>query len=688
MSASIEKRGPVGIIWVDSPPVNALSAVVRKIINDGCAEINTDPEIKVGILACRGRTFMAGADITEFGKSPLEPSLQTVSDNLDQSSKPIIAALFGTAFGGGLELALSCSYRVASKSALVGLPEVKLGILPGCGGTQRLPRLIGIEAALNAIVSGEPIPAPMAAKAGVIDKIIEGDLLEGAIAFAHDLIAKGCPVRRVSDIAIDPASVQAGFFDAARVRIAREKRNLHAPQRIIDCIEAATLPAFKDGMEIERKMIMACFANSQARAMQYVFFSERQVVKIPAQPAGIAVRPVNQVAVIGAGTMGGGIAMNFANAGIPVVLLEANQAGLDRGLGIIRKNYENSAAKGRISSEDVEKRMALIAPTLSYDALSHADMIIEAVFETMDVKKMVFAELDRVAKPGAILASNTSYLSIDMIADATRRPADVIGTHFFSPANVMRLCEVVRGAKTAPDVLATAMDVAKRIKKIGVVSGNCDGFIGNRMLQGYAREATLLSLEGASIQQIDKALFDFGMPMGMFQMGDLAGLDVGYKSRKDRDPATLDPRIGWVADRLVEQGRFGQKNNAGYYDYEPGNRLPIVSPITTQLIENCAQAFQIRRREISKDEIIERCFLALVNLGCDILLEKIAYRASDIDMVYLNGYGFPAYHGGPMWWAENEIGLANALDKMRVYGWKTSAFLEALVHEGRGFASV
>ncbi len=687
MSSSIEKRGPIGIIWVDRPPVNALSAAVRKVINDGCDEINADPDIKVGILACRGRTFMAGADIIEFGKPPVQPVLQTVSDNLDVSAKPIIAAIFGTALGGGLEIALSCSHRVASPTAFVGLPEVKLGILPGCGGTQRLPRLIGIEAALNAIVSGDPIPAVMAAKTGVIDKIIEGDLLDGAIAFALELIAQGCPVPRVSGIKIDPASVPAGYFDAARTRIAKEKRNLSAPQRIIDSIEASLLP-FKQGMAKEREMITVCFASPQSRALQYVFFAERQVSKIPAQPKDLALREIEQVAVIGAGTMGGGIAMNFVNVGIPVMLLEADQAGLDRGLGIIRKNYENTAAKGKITSETVEKRMALISPTLSYDALSTADMIIEAVFETMVVKQAVFAELDRVAKPGAILASNTSYLSIDAIANATKRPADLIGTHFFSPANVMRLCEVVRGSKTAPDVLATTMEVAKRIKKIGVVSGNCDGFIGNRMLQGYAREAALLSLEGASIQQIDKALFDFGMPMGMFQMGDLAGLDVGYKSRQGRDPATLDPRLGWVADRLVEQGRFGQKTNAGYYDYEPGNRAPVVSAITTQLMDDCAREFQIRRREITNEDIIERCFLALMNIGCDILQEHIAYRASDIDMVYLNGYGFPAYHGGPMWWAEHEVGLPQAIDKIRGYGWAPSTLLEQLVREGRGFASV
>lgn len=687
MSDNFEKRGAIGIIWVDSPPVNALSAAVRKVIVEGVATINADSEIKVGILACRGRTFMAGADITEFGKPMQSPLLGDVADALDTSRTPIIAAIFGTAFGGGLELALACTHRVAIASAQVGLPEVKLGILPGCGGTQRLPRLIGVEAGLNAIVSGDPIPAPIAAQAGVIDQIIEGDLLEGAIAFANNLIAQGSPIRRVSARVIDPASVPAGFFDAARARIAKERRNLFAPQRIVDCVEAAVQLPFAQGLDKERDMIMACFANPQSRALQHVFFAERQVSKIPGLAADVKVRDVKSVAVIGAGTMGGGIAMNFANAGIPVTVLEVSEEGLARGLGIVRKNYEASAAKGRMTAEAVEKRMGLIRPTLSYDDLAEADFIIEAVFETLDIKKKVFSQLEAVAKPGAILASNTSYLSIDAIADTTGRPQDVLGTHFFSPANVMRLCEVVRGAKTAPDALATAMDLAKRIKKVGVVSGNCDGFIGNRMLGGYAREATLLSLEGAPIDQIDKALVTFGMPMGMFQMGDLAGLDIGYKSRKDRDPASLDPRLGWVADRLVEAGRLGQKTNAGYYDYEPGNRTPIVSALTTQLLADCAREFQIQRREISDAEIIERCFLGMVNIGCDILEEGIAYRASDIDIVYLYGYGFPPYQGGPMWWAEHMLGLATALEKMRSWGWKPSVRLERLVAEGKGFAS-
>ncbi len=695
MLGRFETRGEIGIIVIENPPVNAISVGVREALIAGCAKLAADPALKAAVLTCAGRTFMAGADITEFGKPPLEPSLQAAIDAIEASKKPIVAAIHGTAFGGGLEVALTCHYRVAVASAQVGLPEVKLGILPGAGGTQRLPRLIGAQAALDVIVSGDPVPAAAAHKAGVIDQIVEGDLLEGALAFAKELVAKNAPLRRVRDLKIDTAALGAGFFDEARKRIAKEKRSLFAPQRIVDAVEAATQLEFDAGVKRERELFMQCAQNSQSRALQHVFFAERRAANIPNLPKGTATRPIRSVAVIGAGTMGGGIAMNFANAGIPVTVLEVSKEGLDRGLGVVRKNYENSAKKGRFTQAQMEERLGLIKPTLSYDDLKDADLIIEAVFETMAIKKEVFGKLDAVAKPGAILASNTSYLSIDEIAEFTKRPADVLGMHFFSPANVMRLCEVVRGAKTSPEVLATALEVAKRIKKVGVVAGNRHGFIGNRMLGGYGYHSQMLMLEGAKIEQVDAALRNFGMPMGPFQMGDLAGLDIGYKSRKDRDPSSYDIRSARVADALVEMGRLGQKTNAGYYDYAPGDRTPKPSPVVEELVKKVAAEIGFKQRQFTDQELVERCLLPLFNVGCEVLEEGVAYRSSDIDIVYLYGYGFPAYRGGPMFWAENEIGLKNALEKVRGYSalvgaeWtKPSALLERLVAEGKTLASL
>ncbi len=693
MQGRFEKRGDVGIIWVNNPPVNAISVGVRVAIIDGVAKLTQDSEIKAGVLACEGRTFMAGADITEFGKPPLSPGLHEAIGALENSPKPIVAAIYGTALGGGLEVALGCQYRVAIASAKVGLPEVKLGLLPGAGGTQRLPRLIGIEAALGIIVSGDPIAATQAAKGGVIDKIIEGDLLEGAVAYAKELIARKAPLRKVRDLNVDAAKIPKGFFDDARKRVAQEKKNLFAPQRIVDALEAATLP-FDQGMAREHELFLQCAQNSQAKALQHVFFAERKAANVPNLDKSVKKREINSVAIIGAGTMGGGIAMNFLNVGIPVTLLEMKQEPLDRGIAVIRKNYENTASKGRLTMEQVQQRMALLKPTLSYEDLGQADLVIEAVFETMAIKKEVFARLDKATKQGAILASNTSYLSIDEIADATSRPADVIGTHFFSPANVMRLLEIVRGANTAQDVLLTVVDIAKRINKIGVVCGNRDGFIGNRMLGGYGYQASLMVLEGAMPDQVDSALRRFGMPMGILQMSDLAGLDVGYKSRKDRDPASFDGRVTRSADLLVEMGRLGQKTQAGYYDYAPGDRTPRPSPVVAEIIEKVSKEYGIARRKFTDEEIVERCFLALMNVGCEVLREGVAYRSSDIDVVYLYGYGFPAYRGGPMFWAENEVGLKNALEKLKKYSAESggkwlavSPLLEQLVAEGRGFAS-
>jgi 3-hydroxyacyl-CoA dehydrogenase len=695
MQGRFEKRGNVGIIWVNNPPVNAISVGVRAAIIDGVAKLAQDPEIKIGVLACEGRTFMAGADITEFGKPPLSPSLHQAIDAVESSGKPIVAAIHGTAFGGGLEVALGCQYRVAVAGAKIGLPEVKLGLLPGAGGTQRLPRLIGVEAALGIIVSGDPVPAPQAAKAGVIDKIVEGDLLEGALDYARSLADQKAPLRKVRDLKVDTGRIPAGFFDEARKRVAKEKKNLFAPQRIVDALEAAATLPFDKGMARERELFLQCAQNSQSKALQHVFFAERKAANVPNLDKNVAKRDIKSVAIIGAGTMGGGIAMNFLNVGIPVTLLEMKQDALDRGVGVIRKNYENTASKGKLTLDQVQQRMGLLHPTLSYDDLRNADLVIEAVFETMAIKKDVFGKLDKAVKKGAILASNTSYLSIDEIADSTSRPSDVVGMHFFSPANVMRLLEIVRGAKTAQDVLVTIVDLAKRINKVGVVCGNRDGFIGNRMLGGYAYQASLMVLEGAMPEQVDAALRNFGMPMGVLQMGDLAGLDVGYKSRKDRDPSSFDGRVTRSADLLVEMGRMGQKTQAGYYDYAPGDRAPRPSPVVAEIIERVSKEYGIARRQFTDEEIVERCFLALMNVGCDVLSEGVAYRASDIDIVYLYGYGFPAYRGGPMFWAENEVGLKTALEKLKKYSaatggkWlKVSPLLEKLVAEGKGFASV
>ena len=696
MQGRFEKRGDVGIIWVNNPPVNAISVGVRVAIIDGVTKLAQDPEIKIGVLACEGRTFMAGADITEFGKPPLSPGLHEALRALENSAKPIVAAIFGTALGGGLEVALACHYRVAVASAKVGLPEVKFGILPGAGGTQRLPRLIGIEAALDMIVSGDPIGAGQAAKAGVLDKTHRRRFARGRTRLCQGTgCAKGAAARKIRDINIDAGKLPAGFFDAARKRIAKEKRNLFAPQRIVDALEAAATLPFDQGMARERELIMQCMQNSQAKALQHVFFAERKAANVPNLDKNVTKRDIKRVAIIGAGTMGGGIAMNFLNVGIPVTVLEMQQDALDRGVGVIRKNYENTASKGKLTLEQVQQRMAMLKPTLAYADVGDADLVIEAVFETMAIKKDVFGKLDKAAKKGAILATNTSYLSIDEIAAATSRPGDVVGTHFFSPANVMRLLEIVRGAKTAQDVLVTVIDTAKRINKVGVVCGNRDGFIGNRMLGGYAYQASLMVLEGAMPEQVDAALRNFGMPMGVLQMSDLAGLDVGYKSRKDRDPATFDGRVTRSADLLVEMGRLGQKTQAGYYDYAPGDRTPRPSPVVAEIIEKVSKEYGIVRRKFSDEEIVERCFLALMNVGCEVLREGVAYRSSDIDVVYLYGYGFPAYRGGPMFWAENEVGLKNALEKLQKYSAQTagkwlqvSPLLEQLVAEGRGFASL
>ncbi|MFZ5609517.1 MAG: 3-hydroxyacyl-CoA dehydrogenase NAD-binding domain-containing protein [Pseudomonadota bacterium] len=690
--ASFETEGDIGVIWVDNPPVNAISQSVRQAIIAGVERGAKDGGVKALVLACRGRTFMAGADISEFAAGPKDPQLSDVITALETSPKLIVAALFGTAFGGGLEVALACHYRVALASAKIGLPEVKLGIIPGAGGTQRLPRVAGVDFALPLIVSGDPVAAPQAAAAGAIDKIVDGDVAKAAIAYARDLVAQRAPLKRARDISLDRQKYGPAYFAAFRQSVAKKTRGYFAPEQAIKAVEAAVNLPFDEGVGRERALIVECFRHPQSRALRHVFFAERQVAKIPGLAKDTAPRAIARVGVIGAGTMGGGIAMSFANAGIPVTIVEAGADALDRGMAVIAKNYQASVQKGRLGKAAMEERLALITPTTDYAALGGADLVVEAVFEDMAVKKQVFAKLDAAVRPDAILASNTSYLDIDAIAAVVSHPERVLGMHFFSPANVMRLLEIVRAAKTAPDVLASALMLAKRIKKIGVVAGVCHGFIGNRMLTGYAREANLLVLEGAAPEQVDRVLYEFGMPMGVLAMGDLAGLDIGYRLRQQLSPGHYDARATYVADKLVEMGRLGQKTGAGIYDYAPGDRTPRPSPVTQKLIREAAAHFGIARREVMDTEIIERCFYALVNIGCDVLDEGIAYRASDIDIVYINGYGFPPYRGGPMYWAEHEVGLGVMLARIKEFAklhgarwWRPSPLLERLVAQGKGF---
>ncbi len=691
MSAAVSftRDGEIGVITVANPPVNALSQPVRAGLKDAVQAGLADAGVKAMVLICDGATFIAGADIREFGKPLAAPSLVPVIDAMEASDKPIIAAIHGTALGGGLEVALGCHYRVAVPSARVGLPEVNLGLLPGAGGTQRLPRLVGVEKALDFIVQGTHVPAAEAQRLGLLDELIEGDLKTGAIAFARRVLAENRGVKRASALPVAP--VAADFFANYEAGIARRLRGFKAPFNIIKSVQAAAELPFAAGMQREAELFQELMTSSESRAQRHVFFAEREVAKIPGLPKDTAQREIKTAAVIGAGTMGGGIAMNFANAGIPVTLLEINREALDRGIGVIRKNYEATASKGRLTAADVEKRMGLITPSTSYDEIKHADVVIEAVFENMEIKQEVFRKLDAVAKPGAILATNTSTLNVDTIASATQRPQDVIGMHFFSPANVMRLLENVRGKQTANDVIATVMNLSRRIGKIGALVGVCDGFVGNRMLHQRTREAMFLVEEGAKPEQIDKVLYDFGFPMGPFAMADMAGLDVGYKVREERRKAgKIEPRESLWIDRIVEMGRHGQKTKAGIYRYEDG-RTPLPDPEIERLIAQCARDAGIAQRQISDQEILERCLYPMVNEGAKILEEGIAARALDIDIIWINGYGFPAYRGGPMFWAD-EIGLKTVCDAYQKYArqcgdnyWKPAPLLEKLAREGKGF---
>lgn len=689
MQGKIEKRGSIGIIWIDNPPVNAISHAVREGLVSSVEAIAADESINAVVLACRGRTFMAGADITEFGSGHKPPSLSAVVDVISASPKIIVAALFGTTFGGGLEVALGCDYRIALPTAKIGLPEVKLGIIPGAQGTQRLPRLSGVEFALKMMTTGDPVSATKAQSVGVIDRLIEGDIVEGAVAFAEELLANNAPLRKIQEMVIDPKAYHDEYFDTFRQTIARKTRGMNAPECAVRAVQAAVNLPFKEGVAFERKMTRECVADPQSKALQYVFFAERQATKVPGLPKDIELTAVNAVGIIGAGTMGGGIAMNFANVGIPVTLLEMSQEALKKGLSTIRKNYEATAKKGRITDAQVEERMALLKGSTEYGDLVDMDLVIEAVFEKMDIKKQVFKTLSDIVRPDTILASNTSYLDIDEIATVVDRPERMLGMHFFSPANIMRMLEIVRAEKTAPEILATVLKLGKRINKVGAVAGVCYGFIGNRMLRGYSHEANMLVLEGAAPEKIDSVLYHFGMPMGVIAMGDMAGLDIGYYMRQNLNEGDYDVRTSFVYDALVEMGRYGQKTGAGVYDYEPGNRDPIPSPITQKLIKQAAEKFGIEQREISDEEIVERCFLSLFNIGCHVLEEGMAYRASDIDIVYINGYGFPAWRGGPMYWAEHTIGLEAALNRINQFAdrygrenWTPAPMLERLVAEG------
>jgi len=691
MTASYEVRGDVAVITLENPPVNGLGFDTRCGVVEGLQRAVGDAAVRAIVLIGSGKGFSGGADIREFNtpKALQEPSLHTVIRDTESSPKPVTAAIHGLAMGGGLELALGCHYRVASAGAQIALPEVKLGILPGAGGTQRLPRVIGLQRALDMIVHGAPVRSEKLTDTRLFDRLIDGDLLDGAITFARE-IADARPLPQVGGLQMnEPESAQV--IQAARDRVQAQATHYPALSRCIDAVEAAVRLPFEEGLAFEREQFLYLVQTIESKALRHAFFAERSASKIPGIGPEVALRPIRSAAVIGAGTMGAGIAMNFANAGIPVCMLETEQAALDKGVATIRRNYENTLKKGRLTQEQLDKRMALISTTLDYAALGQADIVIEAVYEEISVKEKVFKQLDQVMKPGAILASNTSTLDLDRIASFTSRPHDVIGTHFFSPANVMKLLEVVRGKATAPDVLATVMSLAKTISKTGVVSGVCDGFIGNRMIEQYVRQAFFLLEEGCLPAQVDGAIERFGFAMGPFRMSDLAGNDIGWQIRKRRRTEHPDMIYSLVGDKLCERGRFGQKTSAGWYDYRAGDRTAHASDEVNQMILEHAAALGLQRRQISDEEIVERLMYALVNEGAKILEEGIALRASDIDLVYLTGYGFPLYRGGPMFYASS-VGLDKVLEAIKGYAsgpnahaWQIAPMLEQLAKEGKSF---
>ena len=689
-----ERRGKVAVITLDNPPVNGMNHAVRTAVVEGFDRAAADATVEAVVLIGANGLFSGGADIREFNtpKVMAEPTLRTMISIIEASAKPVVAAIGGTCMGGGLELALGCHYRVASPSAQVALPEVKLGLLPGAGGTQRLPRAIGVEAALSMIVSGNSMAADKLRGTALFDRIVDGDLIDAATAFAGETAARR-PLPRVRDVAIDYPNAEA-FFGFARTTVAAMARNYPAPLKCVDAVAAAVSKPFDQGLAYERALFVELAQTPESHALRHAFFAERAAAKIPGVPPGTLPRTIVTAAVIGAGTMGGGIAICLLDAGIPVTLLEVKQQQLDNGVANLRRHYETAVAKGRLARDEAERRTRMLTPTLAYEELAGADLVIEAVFEDLTVKKAVFERLDAVAKSGAILASNTSTLDLDRIAGFTARPQDVVGTHFFSPANVMKLLEVVRGAKTANDVLVTVMQLAKRMRKTAVVSGVCDGFIGNRMVEQYLRQAFFLLDEGASPQQVDRALEKFGMAMGPFRMSDLAGNDVGWYIRKRRYAESPQLVYSRIADRLCELGRFGQKTGLGWYRYEPGRRDALPDPAVNALIASYRAERGLQPRTIDDREIVERCIYALVNEGARILEDGIALRASDIDVVYLTGYGFPPWRGGPMYYADT-VGLYNvvrAIERFAAAGggdaafWRPAPLLAKLAAEGRRFS--
>jgi 3-hydroxyacyl-CoA dehydrogenase len=694
----LAKDKDVAIITINNPPVNALSPGVAKAIAQTIAQVGHDDSVKAVVLIGGGRTFIAGADIKEFGKitsgkTPRGAGLLPLLLQIEDVRKPVVVAIHGSAFGGGLELAMAGHYRVAALNAQLGQPEVKLGIIPGAGGTQRLPRLVGVAKAIEMCAEGNPINAQEALNLGLVDRLIEDDLLAGALDFSREIAGKPALKTRERNDKLGIPEQNPSLFAAARERSRAKQRGMLSPLAAIDAVEAATRLSFEEGCQLERKLFDECLFSDQSKSLIHAFFGEREVAKIPDIPKETALLPVNSVAVVGAGTMGGGIAMVFANAGFPVLLKEADQPALDRGLATIQKNYQSSVKRGRLTQQFVDERLQLIKPTFSYDEFGKVDMVVEAVFEGMALKKDVFAQLDRVCRPGAILASNTSTLDIDEIASATSRPGAVIGTHFFSPANIMRLLEIVRGKSSSNEVIATCMQLSKKLGKVGVLVGNCRGFVGNRMFGPYRREAQFLVEEGASIESVDKALFDFGMAMGPMATGDLAGLDVGWRIRKEyrhlEKPGVRQP---FAEDRLCELGRYGQKTAAGWYKYDE-NRRPILDPEVNEMVRRWAREAGIAQRKLSSEEIADRCIYALVNEGARILEEGIVWRAVDIDIIYLNGYGFPAYRGGPMWYADT-VGLDKVYRRISEFHqrhgeiWEPAPVLKRLAEEGKTFAEL
>ncbi|MGA7538242.1 MAG: 3-hydroxyacyl-CoA dehydrogenase NAD-binding domain-containing protein [Steroidobacteraceae bacterium] len=690
-----EVGGAVAVLRLDNPPVNSLGHELRRSIVEALARAEDDPAVQAVVLIGSGKGFSGGADIREFGtpKSLAAPNLHAVLRAVEDCTKPVIAAIEGICMGGGLELALCCHYRIAAASARLALPEVKLGLLPGAGGTQRLPRLIGVEAALNMIVSGTTVGLDKLRGTPLFDAVAEGDLTTFALEFARALVAERRGIKRVRDLAIRIPNAEA-YFQFARNTVKSVAGPYPAPLACVDAVAAAVLEPFDSGLKRERELFVGLMATPESAALRHVFQAERAAAHIRGLPESLATRPISRVGVVGAGTMGGGITMSFINAGLPVTLLETTQEALERGLANIRRNYQSALRKGSLTEAKLEQRLALITPTLQFETLRDADLVIEAVFEDLPVKRKVFERLDEIVKAGAILASNTSTLDLDAIAGFTKRPQDVIGLHFFSPANIMRLLEVVRGAQTANDTLATAMALAKTIGKVAVVSGVCDGFIGNRMVARYGLAAHDLLVAGALPQQIDAALQKFGMAMGPFRMADLAGLDIGWAIRKRRAAECPDEDFSNVADILCEAGRFGQKTGAGFYRYEPGAREAIPDPAVTAIIERFRQAKGVAARTVADAEIVERCVYALINEGARIVDEGIAQRSSDVDLVYLNGYGFPAYRGGPMFYGDS-VGLltvARGLSRIAAAGgaqaafWTPAPLLARLAREGRTFS--